>query len=139
MAALAADRNTKSRNVGNSLSHPVAATTVIYGGSLVMRNAAGNAIPGADTASCQFAGVAKDQADNNPGAAGDTYAQCWTQGEFKFVNGDTWTIADVGTVGYISDDQTVAKVGTTTNDVAIGPCIDVDSDGVWFRIDGYAF
>lgn len=123
----------------------MAASAKIYGKSLVMRNAAGNAIPGADTASCKFAGVSMAQADNSAtapggaGAAGAVYVRVTKIGEHKFATADAWTVADIGTVGYISDDQTVAKVGVTTNDVAVGVCVDVDSDGVWFRIDGYAF
>ena len=44
MTALAADRNTPER-AGELFQGPVAATTVIYAGSLIARDRSGNIVP----------------------------------------------------------------------------------------------
>ena len=56
--------------IGDEFEHPVVATDILYRGALVMHNAAGYLAPGADTASCFFAGMMTRQADNSAGAAG---------------------------------------------------------------------
>ncbi len=66
MSALTRDRATPYRE-GIEVEYPVAANTKIYAGSLVCVNAAGYAVPAADTSGYRFAGVALEQVDNSGG------------------------------------------------------------------------
>lgn len=110
MTALTADRNT-ARMEGDVKSLAVAAAMTIFAGSLVMRNAAGHAVKGAAAIGLRGAGRAEERVDNSAGGAGD-----WTilvrTGIFRFDNSssaDEITAADIGSVCYAADDQTVAR------------------------------
>ncbi len=132
MSALTADRNTPRRD-GLELSLGVAATTKIYGGSIVCRNASGYAVPGSTATTLKALGIAQELVDNSAGAAGDKSIRV-RKGTYRFGNSastDAITDADIGNDCYIVDDQTVAKTdGTSTRSVA-GKVHDVDADGVW--------
>ncbi|CAB3886610.1 MULTISPECIES: hypothetical protein [Achromobacter] len=132
MTALTQDRNTLRRD-GNQIEPPVAAATRIYGGSIVCINTSGYAVPGSTSTTLKVAGVAEDRADNSGGAAGDIRVRL-RKGPHCFANSvsaDLITLADIGSVCYIVDDQTVAKTsGGDTRSVA-GKVFDVDADGVW--------
>jgi len=132
MAALTADRDTVERG-GSNLSLPVAAAKKIYAGSLVARDASGNATPGAVATTLRGVGRAAETVDNSGGAAGDLAVPI-DRGIFRFGNsasGDLIARADIGNDCYIVDDQTVAKTnGTSTRSVA-GKVFDVDALGVW--------
>lgn len=128
MAATAA-RNTDARP-GDLLSLPVAATTTIWAGTLVARDAAGRAVPASDTAGLRVVGRAEETIDNSAGAAGDLSISVRI-GCFKFANSATEAVDadDVGKMAVVEDDQTVAE--TSTNKVSAGRITGVDSDGVW--------
>jgi hypothetical protein len=117
MAALTADRNTTFRE-GGEIEIPMAASTTIYAGSLVMWNAAGYAVPGADTASCTFIGVSIEKAVNGV-TAGATKVRVKRRGVFQF-DASGLTQAKVGVAMCIVDDHTIADAGVTTNDVPCG-------------------
>jgi hypothetical protein len=129
--ALSAERDTISRS-GDRLNLPMAAVK-IYGGSLVARNASGNATPGAVATTLRGVGRAAETVDNSGGSAGDRNIEI-DKGIFRFANSsssDEITRADIGADCYIVDDQTVAKTnGTSTRSVA-GKVFDVDALGVW--------
>ena len=127
MAALTQERDTK-RRTGDLLSLPVAAAKTIYAGSLVARDADGNATPGAAVTGITGVGRAADTYDNSAGAAGAISAEIH-RGIFAFANSTTAALAraDIGNVCYIEDDQTVAKTGSAT----AGTVFDVDQYGVW--------
>lgn len=131
---LTADRNTPRRD-GKDRVLPVAGSTKIYGGSLVARDASGNAVPGSAATTLLGVGRAEQQVDNSAGAAGALTVPV-AAGVFQFANsaaGDLITLADVGNNCYIVDDQTVAKTnGTNTRSVA-GIIFDVDANGVWVK------
>jgi len=106
MTALSDNRATDSRNEGNKIGYPVAASTTIYAGSIVMIDEAGYARPAASRAGlCGAVGVAVAKVDNSSGSAGDLDVQVQS-GEFKFA-GTTLSQADVGKVVYAEDDQTI--------------------------------
>lgn len=132
--ALTADRNTPARG-GNGLSLAVAAATTIFAGSLVCRNAAGNAVPGSVATTLKGLGMAGEMVDNSDGLAGDKSVQI-RKGVFCLGNSattDLITIADIGNDCYVVDDQTVAKTsGGSTRSIA-GKVFDVDADGVWVQ------
>lgn len=128
MAALTADRNTTERS-GVDFSHPVAAATVIFAGSIVALNAAGDAVPGDNVATLVPIGRAEQYIDNSAGAAGDASIAV-KAGVFSFENDATLTRAHIGDLAYLIDDQTVGVAGDSVG-VKI---VDVDTDGVWVKL-----
>lgn len=96
------------------------AAVKLYKGTLVSLNTSGYAKKGADVASEIFVGVAFETVDNSGGAAGDKSIRVWQEGTFEFLTSETAAITDIGKKVYIVDNQTVAFVGTTTNDVLVG-------------------
>jgi hypothetical protein len=133
--ALTASRDTPART-GVDVAIGVASNTVIYSGSLVAINTSGYAVPASDTASYKVVGRAQATVDNS-GTAGDgALSVNVRRGVFLWANGDSFTIADVGNLAYVEDDQTVQKAASATYDVVAGIIIDVDTDGVW--VDSYA-
>lgn len=132
MAALTAQRSTKSKDYLNTpgLNFPVAASTTIYKGSLVMLDA-GFAKPAATAASKKVIGRAKATVVNS-GAAGAASIEV-EEGIFKWANdgGDAVVAADVGATVYATDDQTVSR--TATGKTAAGICQQLESDGVWVK------
>lgn len=130
--ALAADRNTK-RRTGDTLSLGVAAGKKIYAGSLVARDAAGKATPGATATTLIGVGRAAETVDNTGGLA-DAVKVNIEKGVFHFANsaGDPIALADVGATCYIVDDETVSKTNAGGNSQSVaGKIFDVDAAGVW--------
>ena len=99
----------------------------IFEGALVTTNAAGFAINGGDDANTVLAGVADESVDNSAGSAGDKSIKVRRTGVFTFVAAFTASQADVNTLVYISDNQSVDVAGTTTNDVLVGRIVEVIS------------
>lgn len=133
MPPLTAERNTSTR-IGSRLNMLAAAAVIIYAGSLVARDAAGNAIPGATAVGILGAGRAAETVDNALGLAGAKTVEV-EKGVFRFDNlaADLVTIADIGNPCYIVDDQTVAATdGGATRSIA-GTVFDVDAQGVWVK------
>jgi hypothetical protein len=134
MSPLTADRNTQ-RRTGDRLSLGIAANKKIFAGSLVARDAAGNATPGAAATTLIGVGRAAETVDNTGGAAGALQVPI-DKGTFHFANsaGDPITVADIGNTCYIEDDETVSKTnaGGNTQSVA-GTIYDVDANGVWVQ------
>jgi len=110
MTALAENRNTSqdgTQPTCGSVVLGIAATTHIFEGSLVARNAAGTAVPASALNTSVVVGVADAEYDNTLGLANalNVKAKC---GVFWFVNGGTSiTVANIGQQCYALDDQTV--------------------------------
>ena len=135
MAALTKDRDTQRRD-GVQYNDPIAANTVIYAGSLVVLNAAGDAVPASTATGLVVRGVAQEQVSNNPGVAGAQRIET-RRGVFRLGNSasaDEITRAEIGDTCYIVDDQTVAKTDGTGTRSAAGIIRDVDAAGVWVEI-----
>jgi hypothetical protein len=134
MPPLAEDRNTLERS-GDSVAHPLAAATIIFAGSLVALDAAGNAVPGSVATTLTAAGRAEEQVDNSAGAAGDLSVLV-RRGVFQFKNsaGDPIDRTHIGGTAYIEDDETVSATDGTGTRSAAGKIIDLDSAGVWIEI-----
>lgn len=136
MTALAKDRNTP-RLEGDVHSGLVAASTTIFAGALLMRNAAGYVIEGQTATGLVGVGRAEEQVDNSSGSNGDLAVK-FRPGTYRFANSaaaDEITIAEIGDVAYAVDDQTVAKTDGTASRSPAGIIVDVDAQGVWVRID----
>jgi hypothetical protein len=136
MTALAADRNT-ARSQGDVRQAGVAASTLIYAGAIVMRNAAGYAVKGQTATALVGVGRAEERVDNSSGSNGDLNIK-YRPGIYRFANsaaGDLITFAEIGDVCFVVDDQTVAKTDGTATRSKAGIIDDVDADGVWVRFD----
>lgn len=129
LAAATAPVNTPTRT-GDLVYLPVAATTKIYQGSLVARDANGRAVPASDSAGLRVIGRAEETVDNTTGAAGDLSINI-RLGVFKFANSATAAVDadDVGKMAVVEADDIVAE--TSTNRVCAGRVMAVESDGVW--------
>lgn len=139
MAALTADRATSDERIGVVFAYDMAASTKIYGGSLCVVDAAGNAAPGTAATALKVIGRAKSQVDNSAGNAGDKTVEV-EEGTFRWNNsasGDLITKADVGSLAYIVDDQTVAKTDATGARSVAGFIRAVDAKGVWVESHPY--
>ena len=130
--SLTAPINTPER-AGVTVVFSVAAATIIYAGSLVATDAAGNAVPATDIAAISIKGRAGETVDNSLGLAGALTISV-KRGVFKYGNSTTHALAaaDVGKTAYIEDEATVAS--TSTNKIVAGRIIAVDTDGVWVEI-----
>jgi len=127
--ALSADRDTPRRD-GDLYSFPVAASTEIFQGSLVVLDASGNAEPGSTATGKVAVGCASEYVDNSSGSAADVNVEV-TAGIFRWENSgsDAVTKASIGDTVYIEDDETVCA--TATSKSAAGVMVDIDSLGVW--------
>ena len=121
MSALTRDRATPYRE-GIEVDYPVAANTKIFAGSLVGINAAGYAVPAADTSGFHFAGVAMEQVDNSGGSDGGESVRLRRAGVFEF-DAVSITPAMVGTDMYAKDDHTFDDTAGTTNHVKVGQLV----------------
>jgi hypothetical protein len=135
MGALTADRNTPERE-GVLLNKGVAAAVKCRAGGIAVLDASGNIKPAVTATGLLCVGRFEETVDNTAGDAGDVTATA-KRGVFRYANSadaDAITVAEIGDVCYLVDDQTVAKTsGSATRSVA-GLIEDVDSDGVWVRM-----
>lgn len=134
MTVLAKDRNTPSRS-GDTANFPQAAVKV-FAGSIGVLNATGYLTKGSTATGLTAVGRIMNQVDNSAGSAGDLYNDV-EPGVFQWANSagaDEITLAEVGDVCYIVDDQTVAKTSASATRSPAGIIHDVDADGVWVRM-----
>ncbi len=153
--ALSSNRNTQQQgaDLGPRQVYPLADNVIVYLGSLVVLDSAGNARPGYVATGLRAVGVANlayvgpigspvsgpgtpgSYADNTrPGhAAGAVGIEC-RRGIFKFDNsaGDPVVAGDLGNACFVFDDHTVSHSdGGATQSVA-GRVEQIDSDGgIW--------
>jgi hypothetical protein len=135
MAALTKDRNTPAQ-LGDIQSYPVAASTKIFAGALVVLAASGFAAGGTTATGLTAVGRCEKQADNSEGANGDKNVDA-RAGVFRFENSagaDEITIAEIGDNCFIVDDQTVAKTDATSTRSIAGKIVQVDAQGVWVKL-----
>ena len=133
MPALTQDRRTVERK-GQILAIALAAAAVIYQGSLVAINAAGNLVPASADPTLRVIGMALEAKDNSDGVAGDLTCRV-SAGCYRWDNsssGDAITAAHIGRQCFAVDDHTVALTeGASGNRPTAGIIFDVDSSGVW--------
>lgn len=132
MAATTTDRNTRARKIDRQQRCELKSGSVIPAGAIVATDATGRAVNGADTAGLIVQGRAEHSASY---ADGDREIVVG-KGIFLYANDGTITIADVGGVCTVLDNQTVSKAATTTNDIAAGHIEEVTSEGVWVDMMG---
>ena len=133
MAALAADYEIHEKE-GNVIEMPVVASDIIYKGAMVKINAAGYAEPMAAEAGAFMAGIALEQQDNSSGSAGDLDVLIRTEGVFLMTSAGL-AQADVGSLVYASDDQTVSTV-QGANEIQVGRIVKyVSATQAWVKIN----
>lgn len=145
MSALTAERLTpqfagSSGPTPAKLYLPVKGSTKIYAGSIVALNA-GYAAPAASGLGLVAVGKALATVDNSTGADGDLSVEVLL-GVFRFENstsGDAIAQANVGSVCYLADDQTVALTSNSGARSAAGQILSLDSSGVWVSVGLGAF
>ncbi len=131
--------------------YPVAASTTIYQGAMVVLNYLGQLIPAASSLQghMRVVGVASgrvqpgshgptDANDATAVSAGDYDAEIET-GRFSFANGstanggaatDTIVAADIGSNAYAIDDNTVSRDSLDGNRACVGRILDIQDDGL---------
>lgn len=132
--ALSSDRNTHKR--AGDLFVYLLSNVKAFAGGIACVNSSGYAVPGSTTTGLKCVGRFNEQVDNSGGSAGDKSIEI-EAGIFRFDNSasdDAITLADVGNVCYIVDDETVAKTSGTNTRSPAGIVEDVDSGGVWVRM-----
>lgn len=123
MSALTAARATHSKALGAKHSLPMAASSTVYAGSMVMLDG-GYAKAGADSATgVGVFGIALSTVDNSAGSAGDL-SVIVQEGRYLMATGAI-TQADVGAIAYVSDDATAET--TTANSMKAGIVVAVES------------
>lgn len=122
-------RSTDYRS-GERLALPVAAATLLLLGTIACIDANGRLVPGANTDGLKIGGLVLAEADNSTGGAGAIRGNV-ERGIYRFENSATSPLAaaDVGTICFVEDNDTVAK--TTTHRVKAGLVLEVDASGVW--------
>lgn len=134
MVALTANRNTPQR-IGDQIAGLLGASQAIFAGAIVMRNVAGQLVKGATATGSFGVGRAEEQASST--GAGEVTLRVG-RGCFAYANSaaaDAITAAEIGTVCFIVDDQTVAKTNGTNTRSPAGVVENVDASGVWVRFD----
>lgn len=134
MVALTDNRNTQQR-IGDQIAGMLGASQTIFAGAIIMRNVAGQLVKGATATGSFGVGRAEDMATST--TAGVTPLRVG-RGTFVFANSaaaDAITAAEIGTVCFIVDDQTVAKTNGTNTRSPAGVVENVDANGVWVRFD----
>jgi hypothetical protein len=135
--AASADRNTR-QVAGLSRSFPLAASTLIYAGTIACVNSSGLLTKGAVSTTLKCVGVARERMDNSAGAASAISGEVEVGVFGPFANsaaGDAIALDDVGLDCYIVDDETVALTsGGSTRSVA-GKIWNVTADGVWVKFN----
>ena len=140
MTALSASRvlrRSGSQAVSMRLkSAPVAASTVIYGGSIVAINQAGYAVPASADPTLFVVGVAVATADNSAGAAAAILVDI-ERGVFSMNNSSSTsalTDNDIGRVCYAADDNTVARITAIGTLPPVGKCMGLDGSDVLVEV-----
>ncbi|MGL6348628.1 MAG: hypothetical protein ACRC2U_01980 [Aeromonas sp.] len=108
-------------------------------GTIVCRNAAGFAVPGADAAGLTVLGIAEDEIDNTTGANGDVTVPVRRRAAFELQNLPagliTTALLNVPNSAMIADNQTVTTATQATNDIVCGTPIELTTTGtVWVQI-----
>ncbi len=134
--ALTKDRNTM-RAESDERRGPLLAAVAVFAGAIVMRNAAGYLTKGQTATGLVGVGVARERKTGGAGN-GDETLRYWP-GSFWFKNStstDEITIAEVGDVCWVVDDEQVAKTSGSTTRSCAGWVEAVDANlGVLVRFD----
>lgn len=136
MAVLTSARNTRERQALD-FSFPMAANASVYAGSMVTLTAAGFARNGAQGGT-RVVGVAQANVSNTGGLDGAKSVQV-KRGCHQFLNlpTDLVTPAEIGSLCYLADDETVARTNGGATRVIAGTVAAIELMGatstVWVQ------
>lgn len=117
MAALTAAKQTNLQGEPKLQHYSMKAAAKVFKGGLVMTDATGFLVAGADAAGGKCVGVATESVDNTSGANGDK--QCLVAYDcVARLTGATLIQATVGANVFITDDSSVDE--TTVNSIKVG-------------------
>ena len=141
MANTNQDRNTHYRE-HEYVNVPVMAGQIIYRGTIVAVDAAGNACMfGVAGGAVRVVGIAYDQVDNRLGVAGNLRVQL-RRGCHKLANNGSITVANWSQnrapFAVAVDNQTVAFGGSAMGSTSTSYCgqiVEVEPDGVWVNFN----
>jgi hypothetical protein len=123
-ASLTAPRTTASRS-GSSFAYTVASNAVIYQGAMVARDSSGVATPAADADGSIVVGCAPVTVDNRAANYHPSQSIAVRTGIFGWDH-TGFTAADVGSLAYCLDDQTVTPASNVTYDIVAGVIVAVE-------------
>lgn len=134
----AARRAIKNPQLGAIESLAMNASTTIYQGAIVCRDAEGYARAAADTASFAVCGIAEETVTNS-GADGAAYIKVIRGVVAPFaIQSTSITVADIGYNAMVQDDNTVTDATTAANDIPVGVIVNVDSAGAHVCVGVFA-
>lgn len=141
MASTSARNTVRYGREGKIVVLPVAASTTIYGGTIVCLNSSGFAISGTGAAGATVVGVARGTVVNS-GLAGSVTVEVCIE-EIYFFNNDSGvnavTLANTGQNAYLVDNDTVSiSPGTGFRSIA-GEIVTVDGRGVAIKVSHPVF
>jgi hypothetical protein len=93
------------RRDASKKAYPVAASTIIYQGTMVFINGDGYADDDTNSGANKFGGIAIAKADNSAGSNGDVWVEVWDDGEF-YLTGAGLAQTNVSDKIYASDNYT---------------------------------
>ena len=105
---------------GNLVSIGVAATKILYEGTLCYLDAGGDASDVINTDVGRFVGIVRQKVDNSGGADGDETVECWTDGTFELtMSSASLVAADVGKTVYGVDNFSISETGADQPEVGV--------------------
>jgi len=127
-------RQTRNDALASYATYTCTTGTTIYEGSLVMVTlATGLALPGADTASCGFVGIATNTVVS---AAAGTLINV-KFGHEELLGANATLAAVTGSACVIFDSDLVTTAAAATNDVKVGEVVQaVGTTAAWVKIRG---
>lgn len=129
-AAVTADQIVKRQHMSHYSGNPVAASTIIYKGTLVF-DAAG--YMSGTAGGNKFMGVSRGHYDNSAGANGDIHCEYDTHGRV-LLTGSGFVAADVGVKVYAVDNFTISKTSTSNSYIGVIESY-VSATQVWVTLD----
>ncbi len=134
--AAAATANRDTAEISGRSFALLQGSNVIWQGTMVAIDGNDVAVPASDTAGLTVVGMAELRSDNSGANYSATRRVSVRRGVFRWGNGDSFDLGDVGSFAYVGDDQTVKKAASVTHNIVAGLIVNVDAQGVW--IDTYA-
>lgn len=98
-------------------------------GIMIAINSSGKGLAAADTAGLTVVGINEETGDS-----GDSITAIAGIYRFDASSSHAPTQANIGDTLYVEDETTVSTDGGT-NSIIAGICVDVDSNGVWVKVD----
>ena len=135
MTALTAGKPIKTR-AGDQIGVGLLANAKVYAGGIAVLTSTGVARAAITGTGLKCIGYFEGNYDNTGGADKDVIANI-KKDVLLCVNStstDALTAADINSVCYLVDDQTVAKTNGTSTRSAAGRVVDVTTEGVWVAL-----